>query len=177
MSESPETPPQPTRRDFLCVATCALGACAGAAALAPAVIAILSPAEGGIVTIGGGLLDLGPVEGFPKNAARKVSTAAARTDAYMKEAPRALGSVLVVRTEQGVSVFASVCPHAGCDVAPKGEGKLGCPCHESRFALDGSVEAGPSPRALDRLEAQVKDGHVLVKFERFQVGTADKKAL
>lgn len=173
MSESPE----PTRRSFLAKATAALGACAGAAALTPALVAVFTPTEGGIVKIGEGLLDLGPLEGFEKGVPRKVAIRAARTDAFLKEDERALGSVLVVRGETGVAVFASQCPHAGCDVAMGPKGNLACPCHESQFALDGSVEGGPSPRPLDALEAQVKDGRVLVRFARFQVGIADKRAL
>ncbi len=172
-------PAEPTRRSFLAAATCALGACAGAAALTPAVIAFLSPLEGGIVKLGDGLLDLGPVDFYDLGVPRKVTVRAARVDAFMKESEaRSLGSVLVVRTEQGVTVFTAQCPHAGCDVAPAGKsGHLSCPCHESQFGREGAVQGGPSPRALDRLEAQVRDGHVLIRFERFQVGTADKRAL
>src|SRR3954471_6591510 len=107
----PETPKDPadasTRRSFLATATTALGACAGAAALAPALVAILSPLEGGIVKLGDGLVDLGALDAFEKNVPLKVAIRAARTDAYMKEEARSLGSVLVVRTDRGVSVFAA----------------------------------------------------------------------
>jgi Rieske Fe-S protein len=173
MSEEPVLP----RRSFLAKATCALGACAGAAAVAPALAAILSPLDGGIVLLGEGLLDLGPLDGFEKGVAKKVAIRAARTDAYLKEDARSLGSVLVLRTDQGVVVFAAQCPHAGCDAAPAANGKFSCPCHESRFGADGSVEAGPSPRGLDKLETEIKEGRLLVRFERFQVGVAEKKAL
>ncbi len=181
----PPPPPEPTRRDFLATATTALGACAGAAALAPALVAFLSPLEGGIVKLGEGLLDLGALDAFEEGTPRKVTIRAARTDAYMKEdAARALGSVLVVRRGQTADVFAAQCPHAGCDVSPatvssgrSTVGALVCPCHESQFGLDGSVKSGPSPRRLDALETTMKDGHVLIRFERFQVGVADKRAL
>ena len=168
------TEAEPTRRSFL---TVALGACTGCAALAPAIAAILSPLEGGIVKLGEGLLDLGPLDGFEKGVPRKVAIRAARTDAYLKESERALGSVLVVRQGDTVTVLAAQCPHAGCDVGMNAKGRLACPCHESAFELDGSVTGGPAPRALDKLETQVKDGHVLVRFERFQVGIPEKRAL
>jgi len=109
---------------------------------------------------------------------RKVAIRAARTDAYLKEDVRTLGSVLVVRSGGGVTVFSAQCPHAGCDVAPSSkDGKLACPCHESRFELDGRSAGGPAPRALDALEAEVRDGRVLVRFQRFQVGIADKRVV
>jgi Rieske Fe-S protein len=163
-----------TRRSFL---TAALGACAGCAALTPALAAILSPLDGGIVKLGEGLLDLGPLDGFERGVPRKVAIRAARTDAYLKESERALGSVLVIREGDAISIFAAQCPHAGCDVGMNAKGQLACPCHESAFGLDGSVMGGPAPRSLDKLETEVKDGRVLVRFKRFQVGIPEKRAL
>jgi Rieske Fe-S protein len=41
------------------------------------------------------------------------------------------------------------CTHRGCEVAFNApEGRLDCPCHGSRFALDGQVLAGPARRPL-----------------------------
>jgi hypothetical protein len=37
------------------------------------------------------------------------------------------------------------------------------------------VETGPSPRGLDPLEAKVERGRVLVRFQRFEVGTAERR--
>jgi cytochrome b6-f complex iron-sulfur subunit/menaquinol-cytochrome c reductase iron-sulfur subunit len=173
----PQEPEDPARRKFLLAATGLLGACAGAAALAPALAAVFSPLAGGIVTFGAGLVDLGPLEAFEAGVPRKVVVHAARTDAFVKEGERALGSVLVVRAGNEVIALSSTCPHAGCDVAASSDGKLACPCHESRFALDGQRLTGPSPRALDRLATEVKDGHVFVRFERFQVGIEEKRAV
>lgn len=171
-----ESPEDPSRRKFLSAATCALGACAGAAAFGPAIVAVISPIEGGVVKLGEGLVDVGPLDAFEPGVPRKVVVRAARTDAYLREPPRALGSVLVVRQGDRVVTFSSTCPHAGCDVSPGKDGLL-CPCHDSVFALSGELVSGPSPRALDALATEVRDGRVLVKFERFQIGTADKRAL
>src|SRR5579872_2808030 len=92
-----QDPEDPERRKFLTAATCILGACAGAGALAPALAAVFSPLSGGIVTFGSGLIDLGPFESFEAGVPRKVVVHAARTDAFVKEGERALGSVLVIR--------------------------------------------------------------------------------
>src|SRR5437016_14666949 len=115
--DAPSAQDRPDRRQFLARATCALGACAGACALGPAVVAILSPLDGGIVTVGSGKLDLGPLSGFTEGAARKVVVRAARTDAFLREPERALGSVIVVRGGDAVRVLSAACPPAGCDVA------------------------------------------------------------
>jgi Rieske Fe-S protein len=168
----------PSRRTFLAYATTALGACTAAGAFTPAIAAILSPANGGIVKLGEGLLDLGPLDGFEDGVPKKVAVIAARTDAWLKEEARALGSVIVVRHGEKVWVCSTTCPHAGCDVSPSQDGAgMVCPCHESHFEKNGVVTTGPSPRPLDQLDAQVTGGRVLVRFERFQVGIQEKRTV
>lgn len=172
----------PTRRGFLAAATCALAACAGAGSLGPVLLAVISPARGGIVRLGEGTIDLGPLEQFDEMRPLKVAIHGARTDAFLELPDRALGSVLVVRRGDRVEVFSAVCPHAGCEVLPRDkERDFFCPCHDSSFALDGQLSSGPSPRGLDSLETSIDggrvEGHVRVRFERFQVGTSDRRAV
>ena len=71
------------------------------------------------------------------------------------------------------------CPHAGCPVEFKaGPRNFLCPCHDSRFNLDGSLVAGarsPSPRAMDALEVEIREGsEVWVRFQNFEAGKASK---
>jgi Rieske Fe-S protein len=47
--------------------------------------------------------------------------------------------------------FSAVCPHAGCNVSKVENGNIVCPCHGSRFSLEGAVVQGP---ATDPLEAK-----------------------
>jgi Rieske Fe-S protein len=91
-----------------------------------------------------------------------------------------VGAVFLRRTpgESPVQAFNVICPHAGClvDYTP-GEDSFLCPCHNSRFALDGRVEnqASPSPRGLDALETVVRNGdEVWVRFRNFRVGIKEK---
>lgn len=47
-------------------------------------------------------------------------------------------------------VLSSYCQHAGCAVPPYSvaEGAIVCPCHGSRYAIDGTLIQGPSPAGL-----------------------------
>ena len=54
-----------------------------------------------------------------------------------------------------------------------------CPCHGDTFYLNGErvmPENSKSARSLDSLDARVDEsGKVFVKFQNFQLGTAEKK--
>jgi len=59
----------------------------------------------------------------------------------------------ISKDEQGkVQVFAQNCSHLGCSVAFNASAKtLDCPCHGSRFHLDGTVQHGPAVYPLSHL--------------------------
>jgi Rieske Fe-S protein len=71
-----------------------------------------------------------------------------------------------------------VCPHAGCFVDFRGaESCFHCPCHNSSFSLDGKVldPKSPSPRALDDLPVEVRNGtEIWVQFQNFRAGVKEK---
>lgn len=56
-------------------------------------------------------------------------------------------AVALFRDEEGAYAISLVCTHLGCIVKNIPEG-FECPCHGSRFALNGSVARGPAPSAL-----------------------------
>lgn len=58
--------------------------------------------------------------------------------------------------------FTSICTHTGCDVTEVAEGTIDCPCHGSRFHLDGTVARGPAPRALPARPVKVVDGQLVL---------------
>jgi cytochrome b6-f complex iron-sulfur subunit len=59
----------------------------------------------------------------------------------------------VVRRHDGFRALSSVCTHLGCVTRYQpGEEIIACPCHGSRFSLDGEVLAGPAPRPLPWLQ-------------------------
>ena len=116
-----------------------------------------------------------PEDGTP----RKFRIIADRSDAWNRTPHVPIGAVYLRKTgEKSIRAFNVVCPHAGCFVDYKPEKKgYHCPCHNSTFALDGSVEdpKSPSPRGLDELEVEIRNGaEVWVKFQNFLAGRHEK---
>jgi Rieske Fe-S protein len=63
--------------------------------------------------------------------------------------------LIVCRTAGGVRVMSARCTHLGCQISRQADGVLVCPCHGSRFRLDGSVAQGPAARPLETLQPRV----------------------
>jgi nitrite reductase/ring-hydroxylating ferredoxin subunit len=75
--------------------------------------------------------------------------------------------VFVVRSADGFFALSSTCTHLGCMTRYDGaRGEIDCPCHGSRFRVDGSVLAGPAPRHLPRLHLTVERGVLVVDTSR-----------
>jgi Rieske Fe-S protein len=54
-------------------------------------------------------------------------------------------------TDGRLHAVSAVCTHMKCDVRWNGgERSWDCPCHGSRFGIDGDVLQGPAVRTLDR---------------------------
>jgi Rieske Fe-S protein len=62
-----------------------------------------------------------------------------------------------------VRFFAVTCSHLGCSVNFNSDGKrFDCPCHGSRFNLDGQVIHGPAAFPLSHLGVKVQGSQLLV---------------
>lgn len=108
---------------------------------------------------------------------RRFQVISTRVDAWNR-VTEPIGSVFLRKKEDGnVQALNASCPHAGCsvDFARQGEG-YACPCHDSLFKLDGerANESSPSPRGLDELEVDVRNGEIWVRFQNFRAGEAHK---
>ncbi|MDP2645556.1 MAG: ubiquinol-cytochrome c reductase iron-sulfur subunit [Desulfobacterales bacterium] len=70
--------------------------------------------------------------------------------------------VFIFSDNDGLHAISKVCTHLGCLVAKTSTG-FQCPCHGSKFNLEGKVIAGPAPRPLPWFEiSQSVDGTLLV---------------
>jgi Rieske Fe-S protein len=58
------------------------------------------------------------------------------------------GTVVTQPTAGVFKGFSTVCPHKGCDVSKVENGTIDCPCHGSKFNLEGAVVQGPADKPL-----------------------------
>jgi Rieske Fe-S protein len=126
----------------------------------------------------GKFLRVAPVSAVPDDGVpRQFPVIAERVDAWNRSL-EPVGAVYVRRQKGAANpeCLSATCPHAGCFVAYDGETKtFKCPCHNSSFAPDGAIiEPSPSPRAMDALDCKIDGDEVLVKFENFYAGKAEK---
>ena len=58
------------------------------------------------------------------------------------------------------------CTHLGCAYHwEEPRNQFVCPCHESRFSIDGKVLGGPAARPLDRYPVRVENSRLLIGSE------------
>ncbi|TQC43319.1 Rieske (2Fe-2S) protein [Rhodococcus sp. WS4] len=74
-----------------------------------------------------------------------------------------LGDVVVTQPSGGdFRGFSSTCTHAGCTVSDVSNGTINCPCHGSKFNLDGSVHTGPAFAPLAPRSVSVQGDSVVI---------------
>ena len=171
--------PDCPRRDFikesLAVAVAGL---AGLAPLAAGLTVVLDPLRRKAETPGA--IYVASLAALPKDGTpRKFTIVANRTDAWNKYPLVPIGAVYLRRMgESRVTALNVACPHAGCFVDLPAPGKsFLCPCHNSSFALDGTVSTpgSPSPRPLDTLDVEIRnEREIWVRFQNFRPGEKAK---
>jgi quinol---cytochrome c reductase iron-sulfur subunit, bacillus type len=122
----------------------------------------------------GGFSEVGPVSSFPAGVPVDIAYTEMASDAYVRQ--DVVHHLWVIKhSDTDVTVYSPICPHLGCryDWDPT-DSRFKCPCHGSVYLADGKVVAGPAPRPLDALPAEIRQGKLYVRWEQFKVGTAQK---
>ena len=167
----------PDRRNFLLVATCALGGGVGLVVAAPVVRVVLDPAGKQTVTSPKEPLDIGSPDRFVLGAPpQRVEIVAPEIkDAWTSARNVVLGAAWIRRTgpkPADLDARSAICPHLGCAVswdAPNNS--YLCPCHDSRFQITGEPTTGPAERALDTLPIKVaEDGRHKLTWVMYRLG-------
>ena len=129
-------------------------------------------------------VDLGPMSAFPEG---RFVVATFLADPKAGEVSRRAAYIRNNGLLDGLPSFTAMssrCTHVGCPTQPNGPtfnqqrhaahtangevalvptlpaGGFGCPCHGSEFDTEGNRTAGPAPRALDRYEFSIRNGHL-----------------
>lgn len=128
-------------------------------------------------------VDLGPSSGFPEG---EFVVATFLADPQAGEVSRRAAYIRnngLLGNLPSFTIMSSRCTHVGCPTQPNGPLNIqqrraertsagevglvparpsgfGCPCHGSQFDNEGNRTAGPAPRALDRYEFSIRNGHL-----------------
>ena len=72
--------------------------------------------------------------------------------------------IYLIHAKEGFFALSAICTHLGCMTAWKPElGIIACPCHGSKFQIEGQKIEGPAPKPLPWLRTWVSDdGELMV---------------
>ena len=182
--ESQNQEDQPDRRGFIKGASCAIGAAIGVVPMAAGVRMALDPLSRKGIAADAEFVRLAEVSDLEAGVPRKFAIVEDKRDKWSRYKDVPVGAVYLLRekgedsksSEPKVIAYNTVCPHLGCfvDYRPEQQDYF-CPCHDSNFALDGTLKKGVSPRGMDTLEVEIRNGsEVWVKFQRFKANTKEK---
>jgi Rieske Fe-S protein len=154
-----------------------LGAGVGASVLGPVAGMAAYPLQSATTSGSDDFIPAGDRGAFGEEPT-KVDLYADKVDAWNRVVGVKIGSAWVLERGGDLVALSTVCPHLGCGLDYEGDkGKFYCACHKSWFELDGTVEDGPSPRAMDELEVQVDEQLVSIRYQRFKHGSDTKEPI
>lgn len=169
-----------SRRKFIRVATIGASAACGLFPVVAGLPAVFDPVKKSAES-GGNVAwsKVAPIASLPEDGSpAKFEVIQEKVvDAWTTYKNVPVGAVYLTRNGDEVVAFNLKCPHLGCAIDfRKQRNDYFCPCHNSSFALDGSVttENSPSPRPMDTMETKVEDGQVWIRFQQFRPNIPEK---
>ena len=151
-----------SRRDFITLATAAVGTFIGAAVGLPAIAYLIDPALKTGST--DAWIPLGKLESYEIGKPVLSTFTRSKVNGWEKSV-NSYGVFVLRKSDTEVAVFSNVCTHLSCRVNwnPDKQQYI-CPCHDGRFGIDGKVVSGPPPRPLDVYETKVEAGILSIHF-------------
>jgi cytochrome b6-f complex iron-sulfur subunit len=81
------------------------------------------------------------------------------TRTVIKEIP-----AILIHTATNYHALSLVCQHLGCTVESKADGFI-CPCHGSRYGLEGQLLQGPAETGLKSLRVEITPDDKIIIFK------------
>ncbi len=152
----------PTRRLFYIGFINGMMGLIGLALAAPAAIYLLFPPK---LRKQAEWVKTADLSSLPAGTPTEISFNRTRVDGWKVTSEKATAWV-VKGPYNEVVAFAPQCTHLGCAYHWEASGnQFVCPCHESRFSIDGKVLGGPASRPLDRYPVRVENSKLLIGSE------------
>lgn len=153
---------QLSRRNFMSIATAAIGGLIGVVIAIPAVAYVIGPALQR--RTGENWVRLGPTSKVELGTPTLFKTIIESQTGWISTEDEI--SVYVL-TEDGREYIAlsNICTHLGCRVRwISDQAQYFCPCHNAAFDKFGEVASGPPPKPLDQYETRVEDGQLFIQL-------------
>ncbi len=151
---------QINRRDFLRIATWAIGGLIGAAMAIPAIAYIVGPALER--TKAGKWSQLGAASKVELGTPTLFKVKFERQTGWIVD-QREISLYILTDNGRDFVAMSNICTHLACRVRWIADREqFFCPCHNGVFDKEGNVLSGPPPRALDRYEVKVEDDQLFV---------------
>lgn len=71
--------------------------------------------------------------------------------------------VIICKKSDEEKAFSAKCTHLGCIINREIDGEPVCPCHGSRFDINGEPVRGPARKRLKQLELKKQNGSIIIK--------------
>ena len=151
-----------SRRDFIKLATAAVGTFISAAVGLPAIAYLIDPALK--VGTADAWIPLGKLDGFEAGKPTLVNFTRSQTSGWEKTV-NSYGVFVLRKSDTEALALSNICTHLGCRVNWKdAQQAYVCPCHDATFDLQGKVLGGPPPSPLNGYETKVENGTLFIHF-------------
>jgi menaquinol-cytochrome c reductase iron-sulfur subunit len=156
----------PTRRTFYIAFINGAMGLIGLALAVPAAIYLLFPPK---LRKEAEWVEGADLSAIPAGTPTEIAFVRKRVDGWKVTTEKATAWV-VKKPSNEVVAFAPQCTHLGCAYHWDDSSHIFlCPCHTSRFSIDGQVLGGPAPRPLDRYMTKIEGG-------KLEIGPAEPHA-
>jgi Rieske Fe-S protein len=153
---------QLSRRNFLALATTAIGGLIGLAMTVPALAYIIGPALQRGKTED--WVRLGPTSKVELGTPTLFKTTVERQIGWIKNQDE-ISVYILTGNGRDYIALSNICTHLGCRVRwIADQQQFFCPCHNGVFDQEGNVLSGPPPRPLDRFTVKVENSEMFVQL-------------